>query len=313
MDLIRTRLPIESATRDAAVVIGNFDGLHLGHRALIERMHALAKPLGLVPSLLCFEPLPATVFDPTHPVRHLMSVRDKIIHCQHLGIERLLMRPFNHAFAALSPEVFVDQVIVQQARACQIIVGEDFRFGAKAQGDVDLLISLGAKKGFEVHPVAAVEQFGERISSTRLRDRLGQGDLETAEKMLGRPYAMSGRVLRGQQLGRQLGFPTVNIRPPLPPALRGVFAVRVSADERKGPQNHPGVASLGLRPTVGGKNWLLEVHLFDYDDSLYGQHLTVEFEAFIRAEEKFDSLDAMVEQMHHDADQARAHLSASGK
>ncbi len=308
MDLIRTRPANPSTERDAAVVIGNFDGLHLGHCALIDRMHALAKPLGLAPSLMCFEPLPATVFDPAHPVLRLMSVRDKIIHCRRLGIERLLMRRFNHAFAALSPEAFVDQMIVGQARACHVIVGEDFRFGAKAMGDVDMLRRLGAQKGFEVHPVGAVEYFGERVSSTRLRDLLGQGELAVAKQMLGRPYAISGRVLRGQQLGRQLGYATVNLRPPLPPALRGVFAVRVSAEEVTGLKNHPGVASLGLRPTVGGKNWLLEAHLFDYDGSLYGQHLTVEFECFIRSEEKFDSLDAMVEQMHCDADQARMAL-----
>lgn len=310
MELIRTRLPHRSTTRDAVVVIGNFDGLHLGHRALIDRMHSLANPLELVPALMCFEPLPATVFDPSNPVLRLMSVRDKIIETRRLGIQRLLMRPFNRAFASLSPEAFVSEVIVRQARACHVIVGEDFRFGAKARGDVDLLTHLGSSHGFEVHPVGAVEYFGERISSTRLRDRLAQGDLETAEQMLGRPYAMSGRVLRGQQLGRELDFPTVNIRPPMPPALSGIFAVRVTADDPAGPQNHPGVASLGLRPTVGGKEWLLEVHLFDYDGSLYGQHLSVEFKSFIRHEKKFESLDVMVEHMHRDAEKARADLNA---
>jgi len=308
MELIRTLTPSACPSSPTALVIGNFDGLHLGHQALIDRMQALASHHRLTPALMCFEPLPATYFAPAHPISRLMSVRDKIKACKEFGIERLMMLRFHQNFAALSPEAFVQQAIVDRAKAKHVVVGEDFRFGAKAAGDVSTLKSLGQRLGFEVHPVEKITQFGERISSTRIRESLALGDLESVESLLGRAYTISGRVLRGQQLGRQIGYPTVNIRPPNPPALRGIYAVWVSVENGSGVRKHPGVASLGSRPTVNGQDWLLEVHLFDYDGSLYGHHLEVTFEAFIRLEEKFDSVGAMVEEMHRDAQKARAIL-----
>ncbi len=314
MEVIRTlQSPSESHPSPSAVVIGNFDGFHLGHQALIDEMHALATAGDLVPSMMCFEPLPATYFNPEQPIRRLLSVRDKALLAQTFGIKRLMMLRFNQSFAQLSPESFVREAIVQRAQAKHVIVGNDFRFGHQASGDLATMTELGQQYGFEVHGVGVVEHAGERISSTKLRALLAQGDLIGAERLLGRPYAISGRVLRGQQLGQTLGYATVNIRPPIPPALHGIFAVRVSSDRAGGPQQHPGVASLGYRPTVDGRDWLLEAHLFDYDGTLYGHHLCVEFVAFIRSEEKFGSLDEMVERMHEDARQAKQVLASNAR
>lgn len=309
MKLTRSLARPTSPPLPSALVIGNFDGVHLGHQALMGRMQALAKRYDLVSALMCFEPLPASFFQPAHPVHRLMSVRDKLLAMQQHQIDHLLMLRFNQALASLSPEAFIAQCVVGLADAKHVVIGEDFRFGAKAAGDVDALAKLGQRFGFEVHPVSEVSHFGHRISSTRIRASLGQGDLETAEALLGRPYVISGRVLHGQKLGREIGFPTVNIRPPDPPALRGIFAVTVNVNDHAGIKNHPGVASLGSRPTVNGQDWLLEVHLFDYDGSLYGHHLDVTFKAFIRGEAKFESVEVMVQEMHHDASKARMLLN----
>jgi riboflavin kinase/FMN adenylyltransferase len=290
----------------SALAIGNFDGLHRGHQALVDAVRRIADQQGLVPALMCFEPLPAALLRPDRPPARLMAVRDRIIACRQAGIARLLMPRFDRAFASLSPEAFVADWIVDAARARHVVVGEDFRFGARAAGDVARLQQLGQQHGFAVDTIAAVtDAQGERIASTRIRAHLAAGELDQAARLLGRPYTLSGRVRVGQQLGRTLGYPTVNLRPPEPPALRGVFAVRVSG---AGFEHHPAVASLGLRPTVGGDHWLLEVHLFECDKSLYGAHLTVEFVARLRDEVHFADLQAMVEQMHLDAAQARAIL-----
>lgn len=300
MKLIRTLDPERAPSAPTALAIGNFDGLHLGHQALLKRARAEAPDL--LPALMCFEPLPMTHFRPEQPVARLHSVRDRLISAREFGIERVYMMRFNRRFASLSPEAFVSDVVVGVARARQVIVGADFRFGAKAAGDVERLVELGARLGFGVTIVEPVLHGDERISSSALRAALADGRMERVRAMLGRPYFLHGRVLRGEQLGRELGYPTANIRPPTPPAAHGIFAARAAGG---GLENAPAVVSLGLRPTVAGKNWLLEVHLFDYDGDLYGQHLRVELVARLRGEEKFDSLEAMRIQMDEDAAKAR--------
>lgn len=306
MKLIRT-LDSRPVNRPAtALAIGNFDGLHCGHQALVTAVMAHAPALEA--ALMCFEPLPATLFRPDDPVPRLMAVRDRLLACRRLGIQRVFMPRFDRAFAGLSPEEFVRRAIVAAARAERVVVGADFRFGARAAGDVDLLQQLGRRHGFAVEVIKPVQQGADKISSSHIRRLLAAGDIDAAETLLGHPYTLSGRVLRGQQLGRRLGFPTVNLRPPLPPALAGVFAVRVCG---AGLERRPGVANLGRRPTVAGSDWLLEVHVFDHAGDLYGRHLQVEFVARLRAEEKFDSLDAMVDQMHRDADRARQLLAGT--
>lgn len=305
MDLIRNLHPRVQPGEPVALTIGNFDGLHLGHQALIAAV--LGRAPDLVPALMCFEPLPATLFRSEAPVPRLMGPGDRIRRCRRLGLQRLFMLRFNRAFAALDPTLFVRDVVVKGAGARHVVVGADFRFGARAAGDVDLLARLGQELGFSVEVIEPVCRDSEKISSSRIRRLLAAGQLEAAAALLGRPYALGGRVLSGQQLGRTLGFPTVNLRPPMPPALQGVFAVRISG---AGLDNHPGVANLGRRPTVNGTEWLLEAHLFDYDGNLYGRQLEVEFRQRLRGEEKFADLAAMTRQMQADAALARRVLAA---
>lgn len=290
--------------RPAAVAIGNFDGLHRGHQALVAC--AVAHAPELRPNLLCFEPLPLTLFRPDQPLPRVMKLRDRLRVADSLGIEAVAQLRFDRAFAAQSPESFVRNVLADGLRAARVVVGEDFRFGHRAAGDIAELRRLGAQFGFEVETVAEIVDPIGRISSTRLRQALAAGDLALAEALLGRRYTISGRVIRGQQLGRRLGFPTANLRVAEPPALAGILAARVDGP---GLTRHPAVVSLGRRPTVAGREWLLEVHLFDFTGSLYGLHLTVEFGGFIRHELHFESLEAMTAQMHEDAHNARAILN----
>ena len=306
MDLIRSSHPRPEAVQSSALTIGNFDGLHLGHQALIERVVARAPEL--LPALMCFEPLPAAVFRPENPPPRLMGIADRLRWARQLGVGCIFMPRFNRTFAALGPEEFVLRLVRDTAKARHVVVGSDFRFGARAAGDVEQLVRFGKRYGFSVEVVEPVCSGAEKVSSTRLRDLLGRGKLDSARALLGRPYTLCGRVLRGQQLGRTLGFPTVNLRPPVPPALQGVFAVRVRGG---GLDHHPGVANLGRRPTVEGTGWLLEAHLFDYDGSLYGERLEVEFVEFLRGELRFDSLESMTRQMQNDARQARAVLATT--
>jgi riboflavin kinase/FMN adenylyltransferase len=286
-----------------SVAVGNFDGLHRGHQALIDVARACEDKL--VPALMCFEPLPATFFKPDEPQRRVMNLRDRIRLTRDYGIERMFLMRFDKEFARQSPERFVRDVLVRGAGAKRVVVGADFRFGSRAAGDVAMLRKLGQRYGFEVECVESVETGDERVSSSRIREALGQGDLDQAERLLGRPYAISGRVLRGRALGRDLGYPTANIRPPSPPALSGVTAVRVHG---AGLDGHPAVASLGRRPVLGGTDWLLEAHLFDYDGNLYGEHLEIEFVEYLRPEAPFEDLDSLTEQMRKDEAQARAIL-----
>ena len=303
MRLIRYLNPEKDDQPECSVAVGNFDGLHRGHQALLDA--ACAGDRKLASAVMCFEPLPATFFRSQEPVPRLLNLRDRIGRCRDYGLDLMFLLRFNEEFARQSPERFVRDVLVRGARAKRVVVGHDFRFGSRAAGDVGMLQKLARRYEFEVICVDPVTEDGERISSSRIRTALAQGDLDEVSRLTGRPYGISGRVLRGNELGRQLGFATVNLRPPVPPALHGVFAVRVSGAEL---DRHPGVASIGMRPTVGGRDWLLEAHLFDYDGDLYGRHLNVEFVKFIRAEHKFDNVDAMKQQMLDDAEKAKEFL-----
>jgi len=305
MHLLRA-LPLrDDDGRPTALAIGNFDGLHRGHQALIERVVDRAPDLR--PGLMCFEPLPRTFFVPDRPVPRLMKLRDRIRIGRQQGLELIAPLRFDRAFSSLSPDAFARDVVAGGVRAALVVVGEDFRFGQRAAGDVDALVGFGRRYGFEVEAVPAVTDpvSGERISSSALRTALAAGDLMTAERLLGRRYSISGRVLRGNQLGRTLGFPTVNLRVAEPPALSGICAVRVHGDGLRG---QPGIASLGQRPVVAGRDWLLEVHLFDLERDLYGRHLIVEFIEWLRPEQPFEDLAAMTVQMHRDAAEAKRAL-----
>jgi len=286
-----------------SITIGNFDGIHRGHQALIAE--AVAAGPELIPAMMYFEPLPMTFFRPDQPVPRVMNLRDRIRVGRSLGLEALVRCRFDRTFSQRSPEEFVRNVLIDGCRAKRVVVGPDFRFGHRAAGDSDQLTELGLRHGFETRIVETVADSGDRggrISSSRLRSALAAGDLKTTERLLGRRYSISGRVVRGKQLGRELGFATANLRVAEPPALTGILAVRASGG---GLDGHPGVASLGRRPTVGGREWLLEVHLFDFDGDLYGRHLEIDFAGFIRHELHFDSLEQMTARMHEDAAEAK--------
>lgn len=287
--------------------IGAFDGLHLGHRALVGHAVARARALGVPAVALSFEPLPREVFGGASAPPRLMLARDKACSLREAGIGLVGLLRFNRALAAMAAQDFVRGLLVQRLRIREVWVGPGFRFGKARGGDLALLQAMGAEHGFTARAIEPVLVDGERVSSTRIREALSAGDFDAAARLLGRPYAIGGRVVRGAQLGRTLGFPTANLRFPKKPALRGIYATRVHgiADVAL-----PSVSSFGTRPTVGGVQPLLEAHVFDFDGDLYGRHIEVEFVAHLRDEEKFDDLAALTAQMHRDAQAARAILHA---
>ena len=296
------------ANRPNAVTIGNFDGIHLGHQAMLARLTARAASVGAAPAVLTFEPHPREIFSPDSAPTRLTSLREKLEILRGLGVAHVHVCRFTKPFAALSAEDFVRRILVEGLQARYVLVGDDFRFGAKRAGDFALLKQLGEKYGFEAESLHTVEAAGQRASSTAVRDALAAGDMATAAQMLGRPYSISGRVVGGDQLGRKIGYPTANIqlkhnRPP----LKGIFAVRVQGLDAP---DWPGVASLGTRPTVHANGRpTLEVHLFNFDQSIYRRHLRVEFLHKLRDEAKFPSLEALIAQIDEDARQAREMLN----
>ncbi len=299
----------DSLCADGSVVcIGAFDGLHLGHRALVGHAVSRAQRLGTSAVALSFEPLPREFFAAAAPPPRLGPVRAKVEGLRALGADLVGLLRFDARMAAMTPEAFVQQVLVDRLRAREVWVGPGFRFGHRRGGDLATLQSLGASAGFVAGEIAPLVVNGERVSSTRIRAALVAGDFDAAADLLGKPYTVSGRVVRGQQLGRTLGYPTANLRfGGKVPALRGIYATRVHGVEDltgfDGPW--PSVSSFGTRPTVGGIEPLLEAHLFDFDGDLYGRRIEVEFVARLRDEEKFSDLPTLVAQMDRDAALAR--------
>lgn len=290
----------------SVVCIGAFDGLHLGHRALVGRAVERARALGVPAVALSFEPLPRELFARDAQPPRLMLPRAKAEGLFALGCEGVGLLRFNRALTAMSAEDFVRHVLVQRLAAREVWVGPDFHFGHARRGDMALLQTMGAELGFTAQTIASVQYEGERVSSTRVRAALTAGDFAQASRLLGRPYAIGGRVVRGQQVGRTLGFPTANLRyGGKVPALRGIYATWVHGITDA---PWPSVSSFGTRPTVDGVEPLLEAHLFDYSGDLYGRRIEVEFVAHLRDEEKFPDLSALVAQMHQDDAQARSLL-----
>ena len=294
--------------RGSVVCIGAFDGLHLGHRALVRHAVARARSLGLPAVALSFEPLPREFFARDTPPPRLTLPRDRIQALLGLGIDRLGLLRFNAALAAMPAEAFVRRVLAGRLGAREVWIGPEFRFGNRRGGDLALLQDMGQALGFAAGEIEPVQVHGERVSSTRIREALRAGDFDKAAALLGRPYAIGGRVVRGRQLGRTLGYPTANLRFPKTPALSGIYATWVHG---AGPRPLPSVSSFGTRPTVEGVEPLLEAHLFDFSGDLYGRHLQVEFVAKLRDEEKFADLESLTVQMHRDAAQARSLLAGA--
>lgn len=292
-----------------AVTIGNFDGLHLGHKAMLARLQGVAQTRGLPSCVLSFEPHPREFFAPDQAPARLSSLREKAECLQRLGIARLHVFRFDRAFSALSADAFIEQVLGRTLAARYVLVGDDFRYGARRAGDFALLESAGRTLGFDAEFLPTVEVAGERVSSTAVRSALAAGELEHAARLLGRPYSISGRVVHGDKLGREIGFPTANIqlkhnRPP----LLGIFAVEVHGLDGA---PLPGVASLGRRPTVKNPDAppVLEVHLFDFSAEIYGRRVRVDFLHKLRDEEKYPDLDSLVAQIGRDVDNAKHFLA----
>ena len=290
----------------SVVCIGAFDGLHLGHRALVRRAVARARELQLPAVALSFEPLPREFFSRELPPPRLTLARGKYEGLRALGADSVGLLRFDARLSAMSAQDFVHQLLVGRLGAREVWIGPDFRFGNRRGGDLAVLQQMGMELGFVANEIEPVQLKGERVSSTRIREALRGGDFTDAANLLGRPYAIGGRVVRGKQLGRTLGFPTANLRFPKTPALSGIYATWVHG---VGDRPHASVSSFGTRPTVQGVEPLLEAHLFDFDGDLYGRHIEVEFVAKLRDELKFPDLPSLTEQMHRDADDAREILS----
>lgn len=288
-----------------AVTIGNFDGLHLGHQAMLARLQDVARTRGLPTCVLSFEPHPREFFAPEQAPARLSSLREKAEHLQRLSIDRFHVFRFDRAFSSLTAGAFIEQVLGRTLQAHYVLVGDDFRYGAKRAGDFALLKEAGETLGFDAESLPTVELAGERASSTAVRNALAAGELDHAARLLGRPYSISGRVVHGDKLGRDIGFPTANVqlkhnRPP----LMGIFAVELCGLNGI---PLPGVASLGKRPTVKGADAVpvLEVHLFDFNADIYARRVRVDFLHKLRDEAKYPDLDSLVAQIRRDVDNAK--------
>jgi len=307
MELVRGLHNISPRHQGCVLTVGNYDGVHLGHQQMIGVLKMRAAELGAAATVLVFEPSSKEFIDPAGAPPRLTSWREKFLALATQGVDRLVTLRFDEYIRAMTPQCFVDELIVESLGTRHMVVGDDFRYGCNAGGTIDSLRTAGRERGFGVEQIAPFVLDGVRVSSTVVRERLGQGDYAGARRLLGRPYRMLGRVIHGRELGRTLGFPTANLRLMRRKSpVNGVLAVRVFGIS---PQAMTAVASLGTRPTVDGTDLLLEVHVFDFEGDLYGLEIEVEFVAKLRDEVKFDSLDAMMAQMKVDAAQARDLLS----
>ncbi len=291
-----------------ALTIGNFDGVHLGHQAILARLKQVASVFDLPAHVMTFEPHPREFFAPDQAPARLTSLREKLKYLRKADVDGIHICRFNFDFARISPEQFISRILNQELAVRWLLIGDDFRFGARRAGDFELLQSLSAANQFQVEVMPSVTIDEQRVSSTAIRQALASGDLATARKLLGRSYSISGRVVDGDKLGKQIGFPTANIQLKyFRPALSGIFVVAVHGAIPSSPTKVlPGVASLGVRPTVqlDGKP-VLEVHLFDFNNEIYGQHLQVDFLHKLRDEEKYADIDTLVRQIEKDVSTAK--------
>ncbi|HEY2274300.1 MAG TPA: bifunctional riboflavin kinase/FAD synthetase [Steroidobacteraceae bacterium] len=309
MELIRGRAHLPRRHGGCVVTIGTYDGLHLGHQALVVRLRSHAQRLAQPAVMLTFEPMPREFLSPADPPARLTTFRERWRILCGMGLDYLWLLRFDEALRNLSGEDFA-RLLVHRLRPSVVVVGHDFRFARKGEATAAALTAAGERLGFAVDVVPAVSLAGERVSSSGVRAALAGADFARAQRWLGRPYSMRGRVIGGRRLGRDLGFPTANLalgrrRAP----VAGIFAVQVHGVASGA---LPGVASLGTRPTIGGGEALLEAHVFDFSGDLYGREIEVEFAAKLREEQRFASLEALTVQMERDAADARRILSGAG-
>jgi len=307
MQLIRGLHNLTSPLPPCVVTIGNFDGIHLGHQHVLKQLTVAAKSRGLPSAVIIFEPQPIEYFAPDKAPKRLTRFREKINYLRAHNIDTLLCLKFDQQLASLEPEDFVKTILIDGMNMKHILLGDDFRFGKNRAGDFHMLQAFGSRFGFGVESSDTLLINGTRVSSTRIRECMHEDDFEQAEQLLGRPYTLSGKVAHGQKLGRELGFPTINIKMGDKTLIvKGIFAVRV-----KGIDNRvlPGVASIGTRPTVNGVDTILEVYILDFDQDVYGYCVDVEFLHKIRDEEKFDSLDELSRHIKDDIIKAKSYFA----
>lgn len=286
--------------------IGNFDGLHLGHQTILANLKSKADALNLPLTVVSFEPLPTEYFMIEPPAR-IYPLRDKINRMASMGVDNFLCLKFNSDLASMNPVEFIETILVKKLNVSNLTVGDDFRFGYKREGGFNLLREVGHKHGMTVEDTQTQLQQGERISSSRIREALSIGNIIDANNLLGHDYQLSGRIRHGDKKGRTIGFPTINMKVPkhIAPQL-GVYAVKVHG---LGASPLNGVSNLGMRPTVAGTENRLETHLFDYDKDVYGKYISVEFKAFIRGEHRFESFEALKNQISLDVESAKKILN----
>ncbi len=304
MELIRGLHNIQGQHQGCVATIGNFDGLHLGHQQIIDSVSTIAAELDVASCVISFEPLPIEYFAPQKAPPRLTHLREKCRALEQHNVGQLLLLGFNHKLANTNASDFITNVLVEGLRVRHLLIGDDFRFGRNREGDLDLLLRASKQYGFTLQQASTLSVEGSRVSSTRIRNLLESGDLASAARLLGKHYALQGRVEPGAQLGRTIGFPTANIALQSDnPPLRGVFVVEVELGDTL--ETTPGIANIGAKPTVDGKRVTLEVHLLDFTGDLYGQRLRVKFLHKIRSEKKFDALDELKQAIATDETTAR--------
>ncbi len=307
MELIRGLHNMRPRHRGCVLTIGAFDGVHLGHQAVIMHLLDKSRELGVPSLVIVFEPLPRDYFSPLEAPARIMSFREKFFAMRDLGVDRLLRVQFKESLRAMSAQQFLDDIFVAGLGVRYVVLGDDFRFGNDRQGDLEFIRQQGPRHGYEARPTPTFSIDGERVSSTRIREALEAADFAAAQRLLGRPYSISGKVVYGRQLGHTLGAPTANLQlDRLRAPLAGVYVVEVSG---AGLAGAAGVANVGVRPTVDDSiRANLEVHLLDREVALYGQHIEVTFRHRLRAEQKFGSVDELRENIARDIGNARAWL-----
>jgi riboflavin kinase / FMN adenylyltransferase len=309
MEIIRGIHNLSARHRGCVATVGNFDGVHLGHQVLLEHLNEQRDVYGSPSLLITFEPQPREFFRGSSVPARLTRFREKITLLAGSGIDRVLCLPFNERLASTPARTAIDDFLVGLLGVRYVVVGDDFRFGRGAEGDYEMLRQAGEHADFGVGKMPTLTLSGERVSSTRIRELLAAGELEHAEQLLNHPYFIMGRVIYGRQVGRSLGVPTANIQlQRYRAALDGVYAVEISGLDR----DYLGVANIGVRPTVDGKEPLLEVHIFDFDENIYGRLLTVTFRRKVRDEHKFPSLEALREQIMLDIETVHAWFAKDG-
>ena len=299
MELIRGLHNLKQLS-GCVLTIGNFDGVHIGHQELLKKLVATAKKQGLPSLVVSFSITPETFFG--RPKARISSFRDKHLFLQSIGVDKHLLIKFNKAFSEISAADFINKILVEKIGVCHCFIGDDFRFGKDRKGDFSMLKKASLEKKFTVEKISSVSINGLRVSSSEIRSLLTNGDFSAAEAFLGRPFAVSGKVAKGEKIGRTIGFPTANIgiKRKLSPVL-GVYSVLIEHMSK----TYTGVCNVGKRPTAGGTKTLLEVFIFDFDEEIYGDYVKVVFKQKCRNEKKFSSFDELKEQIQKDVEKSK--------